>query len=197
MPHHWCWRRVCNRTPKTFDLVKIRAKPLKIWAKSLEIWAKCVKTFTRLLYVVWIYKNGSQNESADLVLFLIIWRSCFLGKLGEIWSSLGEIWVKMFACSRLIWQNAPNMKWNAVVFLEVIFWIFFRQVGEIWAKILRTQKNFKNLPAVAPVCHINRFPNQYLLDTSGENSSIPGHTEKILSPFGWPIVKFYAVTCSR
>ena len=129
MSHHWCWGRVCrgcNRTAKTFDLVKIRAKPLKIWAKSLEIWAKCVITFTRLLYVVWIYKNGSQNESADLVLFLIIWRSCFLGKLGEIWSSLAEIWAKMFACSRLIWQNAPNMKWNAVVFFGGHFLDFFQ-----------------------------------------------------------------------
>jgi len=33
----------CKRTPKRFDLSKIRAKSLKIWAKSLKIWAKFPK----------------------------------------------------------------------------------------------------------------------------------------------------------
>jgi len=38
--------------PKTFDLVKIRAKSLEIQAKSVEIWAKCVNAFAILLYVL-------------------------------------------------------------------------------------------------------------------------------------------------
>jgi len=41
---HWCRR--CN--------VKIRAK-------SMEIWAKCLKAFAKRLYVLWFYKNGTQN----------------------------------------------------------------------------------------------------------------------------------------
>jgi len=44
--------RGCYRTPKTFDLLKIRAKSLKMWAKSVEIWAKFVKTFGKSLYVL-------------------------------------------------------------------------------------------------------------------------------------------------
>jgi len=36
-------------------------------------------------------KNGTQNESADA----FYCRSCVLGKLGEFWESLGEIWAKM------------------------------------------------------------------------------------------------------
>ena len=31
----WCRRRGCKRTPKRFDLSKIRAKSIKIWVKSL------------------------------------------------------------------------------------------------------------------------------------------------------------------
>jgi len=59
--NHWCRKRGCNRTPKTFDLMKIRANFLKIRAKSVEIWAKYMKTFEKLLCVLWFYKNGTQN----------------------------------------------------------------------------------------------------------------------------------------
>jgi len=57
----WCRRRgcrECKRTPKSFDLLKIRAKSLKIrakslkiWAKSLKIWAKSLKIRTKALYM--------------------------------------------------------------------------------------------------------------------------------------------------
>ena len=63
----------------------------------------------RKIAVVWIYRNGTQNQSAEFFI-----RSCFLGKLG--WNS-----GKNGAWSALISKNAPNMKWNAFVFLEVIF----------------------------------------------------------------------------
>jgi len=36
----WCRRRVCKRTIKSFDLLKIRAKSLNILTKSLKILAK-------------------------------------------------------------------------------------------------------------------------------------------------------------
>jgi len=35
----------CKRTPKRFDLVKIRAKSQKIWANSLKIQAKLCPTW--------------------------------------------------------------------------------------------------------------------------------------------------------
>jgi len=57
--------RGCKRTPKSFDLVKIRAKFLKIRAKSVEIWSQCVKTFANSLDVLWFLKNGALNQSAD------------------------------------------------------------------------------------------------------------------------------------
>jgi len=40
-----------KRTPKTFDLVKIRAKSLKFRAISVEIWAKCLNTFEKSLHM--------------------------------------------------------------------------------------------------------------------------------------------------
>jgi len=33
----WCRGRVCKRTPKSFDLVKIMAKSVELWAKSVKI----------------------------------------------------------------------------------------------------------------------------------------------------------------
>jgi len=46
------WCRGYNGTPKSFDLVKIRAKSLNIWEKYVEIWAKYEKTFAKSLYVL-------------------------------------------------------------------------------------------------------------------------------------------------
>jgi len=36
-----------KRTPKSFDLVKIRAKFFKILAESVKFWAKSLKVFTK------------------------------------------------------------------------------------------------------------------------------------------------------
>ena len=41
----------CKRTPKSFDLVKIRENSLKIREKSVEICAKSVKTFAKSLKI--------------------------------------------------------------------------------------------------------------------------------------------------
>ena len=121
--------------------------PLKIRVKSVEIWVKCVKAFTKSLYMVWIYKNGTQIQSADFffkVMFFVQVRE----NLGRFGWNLGRngTW------SALIWKNAPNMKWNAVVFFiffgSHFFGIFSGNFGAIWAKILRTPKN---LPAPTPM----------------------------------------------
>jgi len=47
----WCRRCGCKRTPKSFDLSKIRAKSLKIRAKSLKIWAKSMLKFPKYLKI--------------------------------------------------------------------------------------------------------------------------------------------------
>jgi len=66
---YWCRKRGCkrcNRTPRSFELVKIRAKSTKIRAKCEEIWEKYVQTSAKLLYVCLFCKNGTQNESEDV-----------------------------------------------------------------------------------------------------------------------------------
>jgi len=61
----WCRRRVCKRTPKSFDLLKIRAKSLEILAKSLKIWAKMAPNVCRKIgedhFFVVTPKNGWQK----------------------------------------------------------------------------------------------------------------------------------------
>jgi len=71
----------------------------------------------------------------------------FLGKLGEIWAILGEIWAKMVL--EALWFEKLHAKWNAVFFSEVIFfWVFFGQAWGNLGKILRVPKN---LPAPTPM----------------------------------------------
>jgi len=40
--------RGCKRTPRSFDLSKIRVKFLKIWAKSLKFQAKYLKIWAKM-----------------------------------------------------------------------------------------------------------------------------------------------------
>ena len=149
---HWCSRRGCRgwkRIPKTFDLVKIRAKSIKLRAKSVEIWQKCVKTFAKALYVLALISQNLQKWPPKIkVPPFFSWRSCYYFVLfGEVRGNLGKgNFGKNGAWSALVWKNAPSMKRNAVVFFEVIF--FSGKLGEIWAKILRTPKN---LPAPTPM----------------------------------------------
>ena len=76
-----------KRTPKSFELVKIRAKSPKIRAKCEEI-AKNVQIFAKLLYVRLFYKNGTQNDSED-----VFWRLCFnLVFLEVSWVKFGQKW---------------------------------------------------------------------------------------------------------
>jgi len=134
----WCKRRGCRgwkHSPKTFDLVKIQAKPV-------EMWANFVNTLTKSLYVLWFYKSVSRNQSADF-----IWRSYFytvlfvqdrlnLVKLGENLGKFGENFGKCGGWSALIGRNAPNVKRNALVFCFVFgghfLWSIF---GHVWGNL--------------------------------------------------------------
>jgi len=62
-----------------------------------------------ILQKKWYPKNGIQNESADV---FFRGQSCFLFLFGQVRGNLGKngVW------SVLWFENAPNMKGNAVVF---------------------------------------------------------------------------------
>jgi len=130
----WCRRRgcrECKRTPKSFDLVKIREKSLKIWA---NVWKNFEKSFDVLLF----WKSGAQNKNANR--FFGVNFFSFLqasdGKFGQVWGNLGKM------APDVLWfeKYAPKMKGNVVVF-GGHFWEFFSgKLREIWAKILRNPK---------------------------------------------------------
>ena len=102
----------------------------------MEIRAKCVKTFVKLLYVLWFYKNCTQSQSADVFYFL---RSCFsLVRFRQVRGNLG----KNGAWSASMWKYAPNLKWDAIVFLRSFSLEFFSgKFGEIG-------QNFFALPKI-------------------------------------------------
>jgi len=56
---------------------------VKIRAKSVEIWAKYVDTFAKSLYVLRFYKNGTQNQSADIFLEVMFLFSSFWASPGK------------------------------------------------------------------------------------------------------------------
>jgi len=75
-----------------------------------------------------ISQKWHQNQSAGIL--FCFWRSCFyLVLFGQVRGNLG----KNGAWSALIWKNAPNIKRNAVVFLEVI--LFGVVFGQVWGNL--------------------------------------------------------------
>jgi len=89
MLHHWCRKRGCKRTPKSFDLVKIREKSLKIREKFVEIWTKSLKAFTKSLKM-WANpswkdeQNGAQNNMKSFFWRSLSFMDFFSGKFGRI-----------------------------------------------------------------------------------------------------------------
>jgi len=88
--------------------------PGKIWKFGQNVWKPSQN------YCMWF--EFIKMAPKVKVRMLFFWRSCFLSKFG--WN-LG----KNGAWSSLIWINAPDMKWNAVVFLEVIIF------GQVWGNL--------------------------------------------------------------
>ena len=68
--------RGCKRTPKCFDLLKIRAKSLKTWAKPLKIWAKRRPRFAvkQLKTIFWGHPTKTVSNCCN---------DSFLGKCGQ------------------------------------------------------------------------------------------------------------------
>ena len=145
---HWWTRRgcrVCKRTPKSFDLVKIREKFLKIRVITMEIWVKCVKTFAKLLYVLWFYKNGTHNQDAHVFVFLEVMF------LWEIWASLVELWAKMVL--EVLWFEKLRQHFFEGIFLGVFF-------GQVCSP--------QNLPAPTPMKTLSTlvpFARTYLCES--------------------------------
>jgi len=90
---HWWRRQGCNCTPIPFDLVKILTK----WKRSQN---RC--------YVLWFYKNGTQNQSADIFFA----RSCFyFVHFGHVRGNLGknDAWgVLWFKHIRPTWEEMQS-----------------------------------------------------------------------------------------
>ena len=106
--NQWCRRRgcrECKRIPRSFDLLKIRAKSVEIWTKSvktftnaLKIWAESQKIQAKMApNILRIEKNGTQ-----LAFIEEKWRStCFnlIKKMASqiTWRPSSEIW--------FLWKN--------------------------------------------------------------------------------------------
>ena len=58
---HWCGRRGCKHTPKSFDLVEFLAKSFKSRAKSLKTFTNSVKVWAKMApNIVWFEKTCAQ-----------------------------------------------------------------------------------------------------------------------------------------
>ena len=114
---HWCRRRGCNCTPKSFNLVRIRAK-------SEEICAKYVQIFGKLLYVLWFCKNGTQKISLFFCNSCINW--LFSGNWRKIWGSFGEVWANMLLKLSRFENNAPSEMQSFFMGGGHFLWILFR-----------------------------------------------------------------------
>ena len=104
----------------------------------MEIRAKCVKTFVKLLYVLWFYINCTQSQSADIFYFL---RSCFsLVRFGQVRGNLGKngVW------SASNWKKCAHlhMRCNRFFFWGHFVWSFFR------ARLGKFRQNFFALPKI-------------------------------------------------
>ena len=98
----WCRRRGCKRTPKSFDLSKIRAKSLKIWEESLKnrqnLWKLHAKMATN---VVWLQKMAT-NICRKINVGLLFWRSHQKRSSWSLWEKIcrqkshnnffGQVW---------------------------------------------------------------------------------------------------------
>jgi len=152
MCSHWCRRWGCNRIPKTLDLANIRKKYLKIranlWKFGQNVWKpsqNCCMCF------------DFSKMAPKIKVQTILWWSCFyLVLFGQARKNLGKFWWdlrKHGVWSALIWKNAPNMKWNAVVFLfffsEFIFFgVYF---GQFWGNLGKHTSQAEILPVPTPV----------------------------------------------
>ena len=126
----------CKRTPKSFDLLKIWATPLKIWVKSPKIRAKngaqrCLtsENNTQRLQKNTI-KTFSWRSHQKQVFMLFVGENVGNRRTKAIWASLGKFRQKFFAppkiclllhlCSRQrVYSNARRPKHTVYFHLHV------------------------------------------------------------------------------
>ena len=110
-------RRGCKRTPKSFGLVKIWAKPLEIRAKSGEIWLKSVKTFAKIPENLGkVPENTSKNGAQHL----LIWKNGAQGALN--------------------WRNGTQYGLHEKIFAHEVVQKFFGQVWNSGKNLSHPQK---------------------------------------------------------
>jgi len=99
----------------------------------VKIWAKCMNTFAKSLYVLWFYKNGTQNQSADVFLEVM-----FLFSFGQVGGNLG----RNGAWSALICKKMrPTSKEMRSFFWGPFLWSIFRaSLGKFAQKSFAPQK---------------------------------------------------------
>ena len=124
---------------------EINFTKVKIREKSVEIWAKCLKTIAKLLYVLWFYKSGTPNQSAD-VLFVIFFWSCFYFVLfGQVWRKFVQKWC--LKCLDLK-KCAQHENERSRFFWKVIFF------GVFWASLGKFGKKSFTPPKICLLLHL-------------------------------------------
>jgi len=126
MSNQWCRRRGCKCTPKSYDLLKIRAKSLKMLTKILKILTKSLKIRTKSLNI--------------LEKFLKIWAK-WRPTLFDF-----KKWRPRFAEKQVKTIFGGSHHKNGRQKLHDNFFVKF---AKLWAKILCTPKN---LLAPTPMC---------------------------------------------
>jgi len=104
--------------------------PGKIWGNLAK---SCKSSQNRCMCVY--FTKMAPKMTMKAFFWRHVWSLLFLGKLGEIWASLGNLGTKMVV-------EVPCAKWSAVFFVfEVIFLFFFGQVcGNLGKNSSRPQK---------------------------------------------------------
>ena len=132
--------------PKIFIWWKTGQNLWKFWQ---NLWKR---SQNRCMYVLWFYKNGTQNQGADVFFFR---RSClYLVLFGQVRGDLGKFnngaWI-------VLWFKQAHPTWEE---MQCFFWrsfsleFFSGKFREIRAKILRTPKH---LHALTPMVRVPRF----------------------------------------
>ena len=81
----WCRRRGCRCTPKSFDLVKIRAKSVKTFAKYLKIWTKLAPNVCRCTWRPAFFGGHPGRRSFEKCLH----KKCSKS-FGQVWGNWGK-----------------------------------------------------------------------------------------------------------
>ena len=133
----------------------VPSKFLIWWKSGQNLWKfwqnLCKRSQNRCRPVLWFYKNGTENQGADVFLF---WRSCFYFVLfGQVRGDLGKFnngaWIVLWFLNKCTQheKKCSGFFWRSLEF-------FSGKFREILGKNLRTPKN---LHAPTPMVRVPHF----------------------------------------